>query len=313
MLPPNAHWKGFVRFGLTRLRSISSHGADYTPSHGIVQKAALHSKIPIPTRYIRQTGARRQYIGHSRASFPSLAILREPQHALGCTVKRPGGPICYRDGAHKSLLRNRVPRGRVGGHDTRPTSNISSPSVQYQHPQSESKSPVAQLIVTDGVSPTILQHTQVQEINLAGSSAEPACTSSLLPSLRELPVYANVTDEPIARLPVAHIFEHPARLESRLKTGDPVKRDINPKHRPINPSAANPTAPLSFAVLDLPPPSALPVIDAQEATYQDILEGLQLGLSAIMDSDVDFWVKEVVGTSVRRFLADIAALGELRG
>ncbi|OBT74950.1 hypothetical protein VF21_06084 [Pseudogymnoascus sp. 05NY08] len=197
--------------------------------------------------------------------------------------------------------------------DVRSTTNISSPSVQCQHPQSESKSPVTQLTATDRVSPTILQHTQRQETRVAGPSSEPAVAPFLLPSLREPSIYANSTDKSIAGLPVAHVFEHPALLKSGEKTGDPIKRDLIPRHRPTNPSAASPTTPLSLAVPAPAPPLVLPVLDNPEVTYQDILDGLQLGLSAIMDSDVDFWVKDVVGTSVRRFLADIAALGELRG
>ncbi|KFZ08205.1 hypothetical protein V501_06047 [Pseudogymnoascus sp. VKM F-4519 (FW-2642)] len=313
MLPPNAHLRGFLRFGLTRLRSISSHGADYTPPPGFAQRASFQSKIPIPTRSIRQMSSRRQYIGQSRASFPGLAVLRRPHHALGRTVKRPGGSICYRDGAHKSLLRSRIPRGRVGDHDGRPATNISSPSAQCRHPQSESKSPAIRPTVTDRVLPTTLQHTQKQETILAGPSSKLAGAPFLLPSLREPSICINASDKPLAGLPVSHIFEHPGLLDSGLKTGDPVKRDLTPKHRPTNPSAASPSPHLLFAVPAPPPPSGLPVIDSAEVTYQDILDGLQLGLSAILDSDVDFWVKEVVGTSVCRFLADIAALGELRG
>ncbi|OBT86593.1 hypothetical protein VE02_05105 [Pseudogymnoascus sp. 03VT05] len=313
MLPPNAHLKGFLRFGLTRLRSISSHGTDYTPSPAIAQKAPFHSKIPIPTGPIRQTGARRQYIGQSRASFTGLAVLREPHHALGGTVKHPGGRICYRDGAHKSLLRSRIPDGRIGEHGVRPTTNISTPSAQYQHPQSESKSPATQVKVADRVSPAILQHTQIQETHVAGPPSGPPGAPFLLPSLREPSIYANSTDKSIAFLPVVHIFEHPALLKSGEKTGDPIKRDLIPRHRPTNPSAAIPTTPLSLAVPAPAPAPAPAVLDNPEVTYQDILDGLQLGLSAIMDSDVDFWVKDIVGTSVRRFLADIAALGELRG
>lgn len=310
MLPPNTRLKGFLCFGLTRLRSISIHGTDYTPPPGFAQKAPFHSKIPIPTGSISQTCARRQYIGQSRASFPRLAVFRGPHHALGRTVKLPGGTICYRDGAHKSSLRYRTPRERVEGRDGRPTTTISSPSAPYQRPQSESKSLSPQLTVTDRGSPTVLRHTQRQETILAGPSSEPVGVP--LP-LRNLPSYANGTGKPTVRVPVAHIFGHPAPLESRLKTGDPVKRDITPKHRPINPSASSPIAPLSLAVPALPPPSASPMTDGPEVTYQDILDGLQLGLSAIMDSDVDFWVKEVVGASARRFFADIAALGELKG
>ncbi|OAF58655.1 hypothetical protein VC83_05021 [Pseudogymnoascus destructans] len=297
MLPPNAHLKGFHRFGLTRLRSMSSHGTECTPSHGIIQKAPFHSKIPIPTGSIRQTGARRRYISQGRVSFPGLAVLREPHHALGCTVTRLGGSICYREGAHKSLLRNQIPRGKVGKHDVRPTTNISSPSVQYQRPQSEPMSRATQVTVTHRVSPAVLGHTQRIEKSLEGSSSELAGAPFLFPSLRKPSIYANGTDKPLAGLPVAHIFEHPRLLESGAKIGDPVKRDPTPNHRPTNPSAASPTPPPSLAVPALPPTSALSVIDAQEVTYQDILDGLQLGLSAILDSDVDFWVKEVVGTS----------------
>lgn len=257
--------------------------------------------------------SRRQYIGQSRASFPGLAVLRGARHALGRTVKRPGGSICYRDGAHKSLLRSRVPRGRVGDHGGRPATNINSPSVQYQHPQSESKSPATQVTVADQASPSILLHTQSQEKILAGPSPGPAGVPFLLPLLREPSICVNASNKLLAGLPAAHIFEHPAPLDSGLKTGDPVKRDLTPKHRRTNPSAASPSPHLLFAVPAPPPPSGLPVIDSAEVTYQDILDGLQLGLSAILDSDVDFWVKEVVGTSVRRVLADIAALGELRG
>jgi hypothetical protein len=53
-------------------------------------------------------------------------------------------------------------------------------------------------------------------------------------------------------------------------------------------------------------------IDGPEAMHGDILGGLQLGLAALLDSDVDFWVKDAVGTSARRFLDDVAALGDLK-
>ncbi|OBT93371.1 hypothetical protein VE01_08750 [Pseudogymnoascus verrucosus] len=167
--------------------------------------------------------------------------------------------------------------------------------------------------VADQASPSILLHTQSQEKILAGPSPGPAGVPFLLPLLREPSICVNASNKLLAGLPAAHIFEHPAPLDSGLKTGDPVKRDLTPKHRRTNPSAASPSPHLLFAVPAPPPPSGLPVIDSAEVTYQDILDGLQLGLSAILDSDVDFWVKEVVGTSVRRVLADIAALGELRG
>mgnify|MGYP001570437664 CR=1 FL=1 len=178
------------------------------------------------------------------------------------------------------------------------------------------KSPATQQTITDRVSPPMFQYTEREETGLAGPSSKAVGKPFLLPSLREPPIYGNVTDYPITSLPVAHIFEHPALLATGRKTGDPIKRDITPKHRPTNPSASSltPHPPVVFhkAVPALPPPPALPVIDGPEVMYRDILEGLQLGLSAIMDSDVDFWVKEVVGASARRFLTDITALGELR-
>lgn len=559
MLPPNVRWKGFLRFGLIRLRSISSHGTDRAPPQGITQKLPLRSQIPILTGFIRQTSARRQYITQSRASLP---IFREPHHTLGRTVQRPGGSICYRDGTRKFSLRNRIPHRRAGEQDVRPTANINSPSIQYQHSQSESRhdyypqlpiartlhspaakhaassgfdsagilkeassdssgnqnglnhpykakalntdgarpetvpiptrassrrvrrkrftrklgrpltrkglgskgpvnapgsirtlhqfwplrgsfravkvaaafkdqrrsihvmlrplrrqieavkepvramstgedtglliglgqgrqgnlspevptrpvscataaelpakytdtkdptfsetsaeihrqhiltreiltwlgnsdvrngnnvnslqpclyrSPATQLTVLDRASPTILHHTEQEEPSLTKPS-EAVGPPFLLPSLREPSIYANGTDKPIAGLQVAHFFEHPALSGSGLRTGDPVKRDITPKHRTTNTSASSPTTPPSFAfhkaVPDLAPPLTPPVIDGPKVMYWDVLDGLQLGLSAILDSDVDFRVKDVVGASARRFLADIAALGELRG
>lgn len=543
MLPPNARWKGFVRFGLVRLRSISGHGTDRAPSQGITRKLPLRSQIPIPTGFIRQTSARRQYIAQSRASFPGLPIFRETHHALGRTFKCPGGSIFYRDGTHKSLLRNRIANRRFREQDVRPTANINSPSIQYQHPQPESsqdycpqlpinrtlhspttkrvvssaldaagifkeaspesfgkqnglnhpykdkplntdgarpetvpiptrassrcvrrkrlsrklglgsrgtvndpgsirtlhqiwplrgsfravkvaaafnvqkrsihvilrpprrqieavkeplgadsteehtcdmppelltrpvsfataaelpakytdtkdptfsensaeihrqhiltreiltwlrnpevrngnnanslqpclyKSPPTHLTAMDQVSPTILHRTEREEPSLARPS-EAVGPPFLLPSPREPSIYANSTGNSIAGLQVAHLFEHPALPESGLRTGDPVKRDITPNHRTTNTSASSPTTSPSFAfhkaVPDLAPPLAPPVIDGSKVMYWDVLDGLQLGLSAILDSDVEFCVKEVVGASARRFLADIAALGELR-
>ncbi|KFZ22795.1 hypothetical protein V502_02725 [Pseudogymnoascus sp. VKM F-4520 (FW-2644)] len=119
MLPPNAHWKGFLRFGLIRLRSISSHGTDHASPHGIAQ----HSQIPILTGSIRQTSARRQYIAQRRTPFPGLATFWERHRA---------------DGTQKSLLRNRIANGRFGEEDVRPTANINCLSIQYQHSQPES-------------------------------------------------------------------------------------------------------------------------------------------------------------------------------
>ncbi|KFY58446.1 hypothetical protein V496_06128 [Pseudogymnoascus sp. VKM F-4515 (FW-2607)] len=559
MLPPSAHWKGFLRFGLIRFRSISSHGTDYTTSHRIAQNAPLRSQIPISSGYIRRKRARRQYIAQRRSPFPGLAIFRGRRHALGRTVNRPGGSICYRATVLRPSLRSRIPHRRVGEHDVPPTTNINNPSTLNQHPQSEAredycpqlaisraldspvlthavsnrfdaedivkesssgsfgsrnglghhyrartlstdgaiavpspartsschvrrkqltrklgrkglgskrlvnaqgyirtsrqswprqghfrpvrlavtstgqrrsirfisrplgkkievlrwplragsneehtglptgidrsrsgnvpaevptrltscttaaelpatytdtkdptfsetsseihrqdiltkeiltwfrnpevrngnnanslqpciyKSPATQLTVVDQASPTILQHTEREEATSTGPPSEVLGAPFLLPSLKEPSTYSNGTDRPIAGLSVAHMFEHPPLPESGMKMGDPVKRNIIFNHRPSNPSASSPTTPpslLSFqkAIPDLAPPTALPVLDGPEVTYQDILDGLQLGLSAILgSSDVDFWVKEVVGTSARHFLADIAALGGLRG
>lgn len=163
---------------------------------------------------------------------------------------------------------------------------------------------------------TIVLHAQRREMSLAERSSDEAYAPFLLPSLREPSTYANDTDKPAAGLGVVPIFEHPVLLTPGLETGDPVKRDIAPNHRPVKTPASTPTPHLSPAfhktIPNLPLPSALPVIEGPEVTYEDILDGLQLGLSAILDSDVDFWVKEVVGASACRFLADIAALGKLR-
>ncbi|OBT61600.1 hypothetical protein VE03_08934 [Pseudogymnoascus sp. 23342-1-I1] len=180
------------------------------------------------------------------------------------------------------------------------------------------KSPATQLTVTDQVSPTVLQHTELEEATSAELSSKVVGAPFLLSSLKEPSVYSNGTDKPTGALSVAHIFEHPVLLESGLISGDPVKRNVIPNHRLTNSSASNFTSPPSLAfhkaTPDLAPAPALPVIDGPELTYQDILDGLQLGLSAILDSsEVDFWVKEVVGASASRFLADIAALGGLRG
>lgn len=138
MLPPNVHWKGFLRFGLIRLRSISGHGTDRAPPQRTTQKLPLRSKIPIPTGFIRQTSARRKYIAQRRTPFPGLAIFWEHHHALSRTIKHPGGRICSRDGTRKFSLRNRIPHRRVGEQDVRPAANINSPSIQYQHSQPES-------------------------------------------------------------------------------------------------------------------------------------------------------------------------------
>ncbi|KFY44804.1 hypothetical protein V494_01290 [Pseudogymnoascus sp. VKM F-4513 (FW-928)] len=278
MLPPNAYWKGLLRFGQGRLRSVSSHGADRTPLHGIARKAPLYSRIPIPTGSIKQADSRRQYIAPSRGSFLGPTIHRGSHHAL-C---RPatGGRICHRDGVHESTSRNRIPRGRLGEHDVRPATNVK------------------------------------KETTVTGPSSVVLGAPCLRPSPKEPSIYSRRIC-PLASLSIDHTLEHPALPESGLKSGDPVKRDITPSHRPIIPSAAIPAAPSSLAlhkaVPALAPPSARPVIDGSEIKYQDILDGLQFGLAAILDSDVDFWVKEVVGASARRFMADMAALGELRG
>ncbi|KFY85541.1 hypothetical protein V500_08312 [Pseudogymnoascus sp. VKM F-4518 (FW-2643)] len=448
MLPPNAHWKGFLRFGLIRLRSISSHGTDHASPHGIAQ----HSQIPILTGSIRQTSARRQYIAQRRTPFPGLAIFWERHHAhiqrgftrelpckdkalntygaraetvsiptrtssrrvrrkrkLGRPLTRKGlgskGPVntpgsirtlhqfwalrgsfravkvaaAFKDQRRSIHIILRPPRRQIEAvkeplrvdsteehtgdvppepptrlesfataaelpakyTDTKdPTFSENSAEIHRQHiltreiltwlrnpevrngnnanslQQCPYKKPPTQLTVMDRVSPTILHRTQREEPSLARPS-EAVGPPFLLPSLREPSIYANSTGIYIAGLQVAHLFEHPALPESGLRTGDPVKRDITPNHRTTNTSALSSTTPPSFAfhkaVPDLAPPLAPPLIDGPKVMYWDVLDGLQLGLSAILDSDVDFCVKEVVGANARRFLADIAALGELRG
>ncbi|KAL5345225.1 hypothetical protein ACLOAV_009595 [Pseudogymnoascus australis] len=147
------------------------------------------------------------------------------------------------------------------------------------------KSSATQLTVVDQASPTILQHTEREEATSTGPPSEILGAPFLLPSLKEPSTYSNGTDKPISGLSVAHMFEHPPLPEPGMKIGDPSNNS------PIL---------LAFqkAIPNLAPPTALPVLDGPEVTYQDILDGLQLGLSAILDSsDVDFSVKEVVGTS----------------
>lgn len=557
MLPPNARWKCFVRFGLIRFRSISSHGTDCTPARGIAQKAPLHSQTPIPTGSIRQKGARRQYIARSRAWFPCWTTARDPHRVLGLTVKRPGRSIWYGDNAQKSSLGNRISHIGVGEQVVWPTGNIDSLSIQYQHPQSESsrnycpqlqmnetlhsletkhavlkgigttvilkktpperfgnrgelihletmalkrngpspaivpicplphprgarrkpytrnlhrpltikgfrsyglanhptsictlhqvslrrkrlhpvvtpkdqrrsihvisrplrkpikstkkplkadstgkhsglpsrlgqsrrgsvpsivaaestrnaetaeppakhatkdfvlvdtrdeirrqhiltkeilawlrdselrskrdenslqislnKCPPTQLTIVDGVPPPIPQHAQRQEASLTKPSSEALSLPLVLPPPREQSIYSNSTNTPIISLPVDQIFKHSAPLESGLNGGDPVKRNITPEHRPTNVSVVGLTTPMLFTLHKtapmLAPAPALPMIDGPEVMYGDILEGLQLGLAALLDSDVDFWVKEALGTSARRFLADISALSDLK-
>jgi hypothetical protein len=178
------------------------------------------------------------------------------------------------------------------------------------------KCPATQLTVADGVPPPIPQHSQRQETSLTEPSFEARSPPFVLPSSTDQSIYSNGTNTPITSLPVDHIFEYPASLGSGLKAGDPVKRNITPKHRPINASAAGLTATISFAlhkaVPVLAPAPALRIIDRPGIMHGDIVEGLQLGLAALLDSDVDFWVKEAVGTSARRFLTDVAALGDLK-
>ncbi|KFX96647.1 hypothetical protein V490_03222 [Pseudogymnoascus sp. VKM F-3557] len=558
MLPPNARWKVFVRFGLIRFRSISSHGTDWTSARVIAQKAPLHSQMPIPTGSIRQKGARRQYIARSRAWFPCWATSRDPHRALGLTVKRPGRSICHRDSAHKSSSRNRISHIRALEQGVWPTGDINGSSLQHQRPQSESsqdyysqlpkngtlhspatthallngfrttgilkeatqdifgnrteqsrnheimalkrngsspaivpicprsrpwgarrkpftrklhrpltikgfrsyglvnhptsictlhqvsphrkrlhpvvtskdqrrsihvvsrpsrkptksvkkppransteehsglsirlgqsrcgnvppivaaksivnaetaeppskhatrdfvlvdnrdeirrqhiltreilewlrdselrsrkdensshislnKCPAAQLAVVNGAPPPTPRHVHRQETSLTSPSSEAVSPPFVLPSPREQSIHFDGTNTHITSLPVDHIFEHPTLLESGLKAGDPVKCNITPEHRPTNVLAAGLRTPMFFALHKtapmLAPAPALPVIDRPEVMYGDILEGLQLGLAALLDSDVDFWVKEALGTSARRFLADISALSDLK-
>jgi hypothetical protein len=178
------------------------------------------------------------------------------------------------------------------------------------------KCPPTQPTVADGVPSPIPQHAQRQETSVTGPSSKAVSPPFVLPSPREQSIYFNGTNTPITSLPVDHIFEYPTPLESGLKAGDPVKRYITPEHRPTKLSAAGLTTPMFFALHKTAPilaaTPALPVIDRPEVMYGDILEGLQLGLAALLDSDVDFWVKEALGTSARRFLDDMTALGDLK-
>ncbi|KFX95890.1 hypothetical protein O988_05573 [Pseudogymnoascus sp. VKM F-3808] len=175
--------------------------------------------------------------------------------------------------------------------------------------------PATQLTVADAVPPTIPQHAQIQKTSLTGPS-EAVSPPFAIPPPRERSIYSNGTNTPITSLPVDHIFECPTPFESRLKAGDPVKHNITPEHRPTDASAASLAAPLSFAPRNaapvLAPAPVIPAIDGPEAMHGDILGDLQLGLAVLLDSDVDFWVKDAVGTSTRRFLDYVAALGDLK-
>lgn len=110
------------------------------------------------------------------------------------------------------------------------------------------------------------------------------------------------------------LSEPPAHYKFERKAGDPVKGNRRKSNRSMT-GLGGSSAPSAFtaqeAVLKPPKPTALPRSKGPEVKDRDVLKGLEIAMAAILDEDVYSWIKEALGTSVRHFLADLAALNGL--
>jgi hypothetical protein len=119
-----------------------------------------------------------------------------------------------------------------------------------------------------------------------------------IPSSNEKPI-----PEPVKKPPVLRLPPHQVSPTCRRPKGQDTKYTLPPIPIVIDSDLPSESATTCFTDYHTPVGSKF--------SDKDVFRGLQVATAAACDEDVDKWIEEIMGSGVRRFLADLSAFDGL--